>query len=138
MPMATDDPSIHNACEFFRRIHPDQYPYDENRGRRRISSAAFKAYEASGDLGSVIAGLGLAPVAHCLGDYPDHGLASIRAGGARSYDQAIVRAPIEADATKGIRENPAHALMVGEKRRKKICKKLAEAATLVQAPPKWA
>lgn len=133
MAGAMDDPSIDDSCEFYRRIHPDHYTYDENLHRCRISSAAFKDYETSGDLQCTLDALGVDPVAHCLRSFPGHGLACMQSGKAREHNQAILRDPIKPDPDKGEKGNPAHGLMVGKKTGK-ISKRLAEAAMLMQVP----
>ena len=47
MACPEDDPSIGDAEDLWRRVHPDQVVRDQNLGRVRPSSAAFRHFELS-------------------------------------------------------------------------------------------
>lgn len=130
MACSEDDASIADAEDLWRRVHPRQVVPDDNLGRVRPSSAAFKDYELS-----------------CLRareDTPERALAAIAADGlswgkkgfslaalaaglARRLKQAVCRDPTP--------EDPAHVLVVGKKKSGRVSGTFAEEARWVGAAP---
>ena len=102
-----DDRSIPDDERLLRRIPKSWYRLDDT-GRVRISSAAFKHYEMSVYLASVVTQTGRKSK-DLLSNYPNYGLASVTAAVVRELDQIVLR-----DST---RKEPAHALVVGKKTR---------------------
>lgn len=104
-----DDTSVPDDCALWRRIPPNWWVLDENRGVIRPASACFddnKKGPMSVYLSVVMAEHGLG-YDHVLAGHEDYKLASVTAGLARELNQAIVRKP-EPD-------QPAHAEVVGKK-----------------------
>ena len=119
-----DDPTIADEDDLWRRVTPDWVLRDENEGRVRPSSAAFRDPSLS--------------VLLARDDNPDRaltgwrergfGLAAIRAGLARSHRQTVCREPTPQD--------PSHAIVEGKKKR--VCDDiLALAAVWVGTPPPY-
>ena len=104
----TDDPTIPDDADLWRRIHPKQVTIDKNSKRRRPSSAAFKDPKMSVALAHIVIESG-DTAETCLPDYKDFGLASITAGLARSSEPAQI---VCRDPTP---DQQAHALVVGRK-----------------------
>jgi hypothetical protein len=123
-----DDPSISGDERLFRRIPRSWIDWDEN-GNASISSAAFKDEELSVILEAVMA-RDLRLPADLLRNYRGYGLAAITAAHARSLNQAV--------ATDPLPEEPAHAVVFGQKRRGGIGGKLRDGAIWVVTPPQSA
>lgn len=124
----SDDPSIPDASELWRRIHPRWAVHDDNQGGWRVSSAAF-ADSRDGSplsvlLADVVAETGRT-ADHVLTAYTGYSLASITAGTARSNQQAVARTPAP--------DEPAHASVFGRKT-DGIRRALARSARWVVAP----
>lgn len=104
--MCTDDHSIGDECELYRRVHPFQVVDDENTGAKRPSSAAFSDPELSVDLKRTLEVNGL-DWRFCLKVHAQHSLVTFPAGAARAAKQQLVLDPLD--------DNPAHTLVVGKK-----------------------
>ena len=108
----TDDATIANDAELWRRIHPDWVVPDENTDRMRVSSAAFDnspdGSPTSVWLATIVRETGRSD-ADVLGRFEGEGyrLASLTAGQARECKQRIARNPLP--------DEPAHAFLVGKK-----------------------
>jgi hypothetical protein len=126
----TDDPTIPDQAELFRRIPPCHFVPDQNSGGLRPSSAAFNDHP-NGSPMSVV----LADVLAAMGRRPDDvlaghigfALAKITAGFARECQQGVAREPLE--------DEPAHAVVFGRKT-KAVMRKLATEAHWVIPPPR--
>ena len=124
-----DDPSISDATELYRRIHPRHHiTWDDNRGAWRVKSAAFQnttgTKSMSVALGDVLQAAGRSPTT-VLALYPDWYLASLTARFVRQHDQGLLREPTD--------EEPAHGAVVGEKR-ESVKRAFAREARWVVAP----
>jgi hypothetical protein len=108
-----DDPTITPETLLFRRVHPSQLIWDENEGRLRPTSNAFKDPEMSVSLGDELDRLGEPPV-WCLRVDPDHHLASITAELAREKEQVVYRDPLESHPRYG--DDPTHGIVEGRKK----------------------
>ncbi len=106
----SNDPTIADDAELWRRIHPDHIFYDENKGRWRPSTAAFENHPNGSPmsvlLGEMVLGSGRGPL-DILTGYEGYALASITAGLARQCNQGVAREPLP--------DEPAHAVVFGEK-----------------------
>ena len=126
----TDDPSIGDENELWRRIPHWWIVPDENRGSFRPASAAFdddRDGPMSVFLASVMAEIGRTPE-HVLIGHDGYGLCGVAALIVRREGQIIVRHPTEVE--------PAHAEVVGYKSggvRKRISR---EARWIIQPSPK--
>lgn len=123
--MGNEEREVPDECDLLRRLHPDQYVWDERIGARRPSTAAFKDEELSIDLGCVLTEAGISYEGHCLADSPHHGLLSFMAKNARFLNQEVISDELET--------NFAHGLVKGKKSRK-ICKDFINASILLKAP----
>lgn len=110
--------SVSDDEALWRRIHRDQYVSD-GQGGMRVSSGAFIDPRLSVDRASVLSSIGR--------DYSytrrnGVGVAEFTAGIARGLEQEVVP-----DAEP---DNPAHALVIGDKRRgnRRVAKSLADAS----------
>lgn len=119
-----------------RRVMSDQWIYDQNLGRTRPSSAAFEDC-ADGDPMSTFwkekhfdCGLDLD---HILRGHENFYVARIEVSLVRKLDNIVHLDPIESE--NPLLRQPAHVLVVGEKPKKKFCKKIAKAAVWEKAPP---
>lgn len=124
----TDDSSIADDVPLYRRVHPDQTVQDDNLGRRRPSSAAYKP-NAQVDETSISVNIAEDP-ALALADTMRHGegfsVYALASREVRAEGLGIKRDP-ETD-------NKTHGLVFGfphNAKREKICKKFAKQATLV-------
>ncbi|HWZ98331.1 MAG TPA: hypothetical protein VN025_11275 [Candidatus Dormibacteraeota bacterium] len=124
-----DDLSIEAEESLLRRIPPDHIIFDDNEKRWRPSSAAFED-DRDGDPMSVvllkILNRDKREPSSVLKGHEDYALASITAGLARQYVQTVHPQPLD--------EEPAHAVVCGEKTKGKKNapkKKFAQAATWV-------
>ena len=113
----TDDTSIPDDAELWRRICPRWVVPDDNGGGLRVSSAAF---DNSNDgsptsvlLAEIVEATDRAP-SDVLTGFEGYGLAAVTAGQARGCQQGVARDPLP--------EEPAHAFVFGKKtKRAKRC-----------------
>ena len=119
-----DDSSISGDENLLRRIPASWIDWDEN-GNPNISSAAFKDEHLSVYLESVMARDGRAP-AEAIRNYAGYGLAAITAAHARALNQKVARDPLP--------EEPAHAIVYGQKKRGGIGGALRDGAFWIVAP----
>lgn len=126
-----DDPSIRNECELLRRVPCKlnvNLVWDDNENRWRPTSASFGDHP-NGTPMSVVLGDELEAAgrdaSEVLVGHDNFALAAITASIARDCQQRVARDPLE--------EEPAHGLVIGEKKRS-TRSKLAKAAKWVIAP----
>jgi hypothetical protein len=120
-----DDGSIQDDAGLLRRIHPKQVVQDQNKGRKRPSSAAFLDPELSVDA---------EPILHAeqldwrfsLKDYPGYSLVRFSAAAARAEQLAVVHKPLPG--------NKAHTEVIGNKTRA-IATHLRDASDWVHLHP---
>jgi hypothetical protein len=125
----SNDTSIADEADLWRRISPIWMILDENLGVWRVSSAAFDDSRDGTPLSVLLAEVVVAggrSAQDLLSRFPGYCLAAITAGIARGCGQGVARTPLP--------EEPAHASVFGRKT-KGVKKKLAKAATWVVAPP---
>ena len=103
----TDDPAIADHEVLLRRLHAD-WVVPGDRGRMRITSAAFKNFELSILFLSLMEQQGRSKEDALKGD-PDSSLCSVTAGLARQLEQGVIY------DTEPPRD-PAHGLVIGKKR----------------------
>lgn len=124
----SDDVSISNDTQLWRRVAPQHIVPDENTGRRRPSSAAFGDHPNGSPMsvmiGDTVMQSGRGPNDVLVG-YPGYGLASFTAGLARTCGQGVARDPTP--------NEPAHAVVFGEKPRP-VRKRLAQGCEWVILP----
>jgi hypothetical protein len=120
----TEEKQIPDAARLLRRIHPDQYVYDANRGERRCSTAAFKDQEMSVDVEDFLMASGKTWEAS-LSDYPSYGLARFPAEVPRSRGLEVRHVPLP--------DNDAHAEVHGKKTGS-VASALQKAAELLRPP----
>lgn len=125
-----DDPSIRDECELLRRvpIKPNlNVVWDSNQGRWRPSSASFKDHPNGTPMSIVLKdeldNAGREPSEILIG-LENFAVATITASFARKNQQRVAREPIP--------EEPAHGIVIGEK--KKASRKMAKAAQWVIPP----
>ena len=125
----SDDLTIPGEAQLLRRIPPRHLVKDENSGHLRPSSAAFDNHPDGSPmsviLADVLAQTGRDPAAALTG-YEGFALASITAGLVRECGQGVAREPLP--------DEPAHAVVFGEKP-KRIQRKLAKGSRWVVPPP---
>lgn len=123
-----DDPTIVDAAALWRRIPPWHFVQDGNTGCLRPSSAAFENHPNGSPmsvvLGDQVVASGRSPH-EIIAGHPGFALAAFNAGLARECDQGVMRDPLP--------EEPAHAIVFGEKP-KKIARRIAKSAAWVIAP----
>ena len=124
-PQVLDDATILNETNLWRRIPrlPSHLVFDENLGRWRITSAAFKDHPDGSPM-SVTLDAGQQP-ATAIANYPGYLLAAIQAGLVRECGQGIRRVPVESDGH--------HAEVFGPKPQA-VRSRLAKAAVWVIGP----
>ena len=120
-----DDPTILNDDPLWRRIPDSHWVYDENVGRARPSSDAFRD-DPDGEPMSVFLGRETANVAAILVGHDNYKVAFVSAGFARQLKQIISRDPSD--------DFSSHAVVVGDKRKSGRDKKFAKAAVWVVGP----
>ena len=103
------DTPIADATELFRRIHPDEVIWDDDEGRYRPSSGAFRKKErVSVQIQDALADAEIEPEATLtLSGHTRHSLAALTAEVARKEQQILERTPLS--------DNPAHGEIVGKK-----------------------
>jgi hypothetical protein len=129
--MATDhfdDPNIPDAERLFRRIHLTHIVEGDG-GKSEVSSAAFRDFELSVNLETVMQAAGREPK-DSLKDNPDDFLTSIAAGVCRRNGQMVGPDPRP--------DEPAHGYAFGKKS-KSIQRALRDAAGWIvpDAAPSW-
>jgi hypothetical protein len=106
----SDDPTIHDEAELWRRIPPWHFVKDENVGQVRPSKAAFDNHQNGSPMSVVLADVvtesGRDPSA-VLAGHEGFALAAITAGLARQCEQGVARGPLS--------DEPAHAVVFGKK-----------------------
>jgi hypothetical protein len=124
----SDDLTVPNEAQLLRRIPRVHFIKDEISGRVRPSSAAFDNDPDGSPMSVVLADV-LPQIGHSPADvltgHEGYALASIAAGLARECGQGVARDPLP--------EEPAHALVFGEKPRR-IRRNLAKGACWVIPP----
>ena len=124
----SDDPTILDEAEPWRRIPPWHFVKDENVGQMRPSKAAFDNHPNGSPMSVVLADVvtesGRGPGAVLTG-HEGFALAVITAGLARSCEQGIAREPIP--------DEPAHAVVFGRKT-DSVKKRLARGSHWVVPP----
>lgn len=121
----TDDPSIGNADDLWRRIRQDQTIFDNNIKMYRPSSGAFNDNRDGSPMSVDLAKIAKFPSVTLKG-HEDYNLASITAGLARDCGQIVAHDPQP--------DNPAHSVVAGAKTYS-VRSRLAKAANWV-LPPK--
>jgi len=127
----TDDASVEDGDELWRRIHPTQVLYDKNLGKWRPTSNAFRDSSSGHSLSVYLARLVLSSgrtAESIIESWPQYSLASLTAGVVRA-DGLAVR--LELDPAHP--EEEAHAVIVGKKSRP-VSQRLAAASTWVVPP----
>src|SRR5436305_11067683 len=101
----TDDPTIPDEAQLWRRIPPRWFHHDESLGRLRPAKAAFDDDDDS-PMSVVIADESRGPEA-ALAGHEGYALVAFTAGLARACGLRITRAPTD--------DEPAHAFVSGRK-----------------------
>ncbi len=120
-----DDPSIKGAWTLWRRIPPWHFTPD-GKGGQRASSAAFED-DPDGDPMSVTIVEKGGEIDRAMAGHDGYGLVAISVQEMRDKGQKIVFKPTA--------DEPAHGIVVGEKNKKRFCRKVAKAAKWVVPPP---
>jgi hypothetical protein len=102
----TDDLTILDDDELWRRIHYKQWIRDDKLGRVRPTSKAFQSPSDGSPMSVVLAKEHSNPESY-LEKYEEPALASITAGLARECSQGVAREPLP--------DEPAHAVVFGRK-----------------------
>lgn len=124
-PKYTDDQTIQNDDELWRRVPPWWLVSDEMLSQPRISSAAFDDSPNGSPMSVVLANESRGPES-VLEGHKGFALVSITAGLARECSQGVAREPL--------REEPAHAVVFGKKT-KAVQRRFAQEANWVVPPP---
>jgi hypothetical protein len=128
-PPYEDDPTIDDSSALWRRIHPAYIIYDETLGRQRPTSQAFQNQRGTNTISVVLAEVvrrdNRGPES-LLANHHGYSLAQLTAGFVRSLAQGVARDPVP--------QEPAHALVFGEKPRS-VTSALAKRCEWVIAPP---
>lgn len=125
----TDDLSIKDGDALWRRIAPDQFVMDENRGGYRPTSAAFGDHRSGTPMSIHVAKDALAEghqPEDVLRGLAGFALAAFTAGAAREVNQGVAREPLP--------DQIAHGVVFGKKP-KSISRRLSRASKWVVAPP---
>jgi hypothetical protein len=125
----TDDVSLSDEAELWRRVPPGHVIFDSNVGRKRPSKAAFDDHKDGSPMSVVLADLvlqsGRTPQ-HIVAGHYQFALAAFSAGLARSKQQGVARDPVPGE--------PAHALVFGKKT-DSVKRALARGSVWVIEPP---
>jgi len=116
-PSFTDDSSIRDDAELWRRVPHWQYEEEED-GSITLSSAVFSPRRLSVTIAEDVLTSGRTPE-NIVEEFPNFGLLGITAGNARACAQIIYRLPEN--------DEPAHAEVYGNKT-KSVKRKLKEEA----------
>lgn len=119
-----DDPTIPDAADLWRRIHPDWIILDRNTGRVRPTSQAFHNSRDGHPMSVHLAEIARQPEAVLVG-FDGYGLVSLTAGLARQLSQVIARDPTPTD--------PSHALVAGPKTAS-VSRRFAREAVWIREP----
>ena len=106
-PSFTDDSSIQDDAELWRRVPPHQYKKEDD-GSIRPSSAVFSYTRLCVAIAEDVLNSGRSPE-HILEGHPNFGLLGITAGNARACAQIVYRLPEN--------DEPAHAEVFGKKKK---------------------
>ncbi|MCY4041026.1 MAG: hypothetical protein OXF72_07195 [Gammaproteobacteria bacterium] len=127
-----DDPSIRDECELLRRVplkRDVNIVWDDNQRRWRPSSASFQDHP-NGSPMSVVLGDALVEAGRSalevLAGHDGFGLAAIHAGTVRDHQLGVVKDPLPSE--------PAHGLVTGDKKRRKVSRQLAKLSRWVVPP----
>lgn len=118
----SDDPSIEDKWELWRRLCPEWVIWDENLNRKRPSSQAFQNHRVSKATSAFI-GREVGSHETVRKGHPGYGVASFLAQEPRVLKQGICRDTLEAQQ--------GHVLIFGPEKQRK---KLAKTATIVIMP----
>lgn len=110
--MPDDDNPVSDETLLYRRLHPTQVVWDENRGGVRATSNAFKDPELSIALGDELSTLDRDP-SWVLRMDPLHQLGAFTADFARGEEQTIRRDPLVGHERYG--DDPTHGAVEGAK-----------------------
>jgi hypothetical protein len=121
----SDDPTIPDDAELWRRIPPWHFVHDENWEQIRPSSAAFED-DPDGSPMSVILGAEAGDPQRAIAGHQGFALASITAALARGLGLGVARDPHP--------DEPAHAVVFGKKN-KRVSRTLARGCRWVVPPP---
>jgi len=106
----TDDTTIADDSELWRRIHPTWVVFDGNTGTWQVSSAAFDDSKNGSPTSVLLADLvreSGRTAQDVIANYSGYSLASITAGEARGCGQGVAR--------NALPDEPAHAYVFGQK-----------------------
>ena len=121
----SDDPTIPDDAELWRRIPPWHFVPDENSGQIRPSSATFEDHPDGSPM-SVLLATEAGDPQHTLAGHQAFALASITAALARGLGLGVARAPLT--------DEPAHAVVFGRKN-KRVSRRLALGSRWIIPPP---
>ncbi|MDA0159572.1 hypothetical protein OM076_04790 [Solirubrobacter ginsenosidimutans] len=107
---------VAGGTKLYRRIPPSWLTPDEDRGCRRISSAAFRDKEASIFLADVLDQLKKDPSDILVGSHAGDYLVSVTADDAFEFEQEVKRSPVEGVAEGDVQQ--AHGEVSGSKEKK--------------------
>jgi hypothetical protein len=124
-PSYTDDPTIPDEAELWRRIPAWHFYYDPNLQRVRPASSAFDDDDDGSPMSVVLAAESAGPDS-VLAGHTGYALAAFTAELARQCNQGVVRDPLP--------EEPAHALVFGRKT-DSVKSRFAKRSTWVVPPP---
>jgi hypothetical protein len=122
----SDDPTIPNDAELWRRIPPWHFVDDGNLGQIRPSSAAFEDHPDGSPM-SVLLAVEAGDPQRALAGHQGFALASITAALARRLGLGVARDPRP--------DEPAHAVVFGRKN-KRISRRLAMGSHWIVQPPR--
>src|SRR4051794_482189 len=120
----TDDSTIPDEALLWRRVPRRHWVPDETLGMRP-SSAAFEDDSDTETMSVVLASAGRNPHT-AVANLPGFALVALFAGHLRAWGQGVIRDPLPGD--------PAHCLVVGDKRRKSVRRQIAAGAIWVIHP----
>ena len=128
-PPFVDDITVLDSAELWRRIIPDWVVPDDNRGCKRVSSAAFSDSPDGSPLSMLLAETVFSTgrtAQDVLSRFPECSLAALQAGDVRAQRQVVSHTPI-------VEDEPAHVFVAGSKTRA-VRRALARAARWVIGP----
>jgi len=134
MSLAVEREEVTDEDQLLRRIHPSMIVPD-GQGSLRISSAAFKDPEMSGDSEAMLKRSGLAPEWSIL-FHPSHSLARVNVKILRDLEQEVVHVPLIEDPGRNNTPNRFHIQANGTKRGS-VPDRIRKASNLVvlKSPP---
>ena len=121
----SDDPTIPDDAELWRRIPPWHFVPDENLGQIRPSSAAFEDHPDGSPMSVLLAAEAGDPQ-HALAGHQEFALASITAALVRGLGLGVAKDPLP--------DEPAHAVVFGKKN-KRVSRRLAIGSRWIVPPP---